>query len=202
VKRFIYIILLVIGFLAISLSATAKDQEASEVIKRLQSSLITVMKQADHLDYQKRYQQLEPTVEDTHDLPTIARLTIGKYWRGLQKDQQALLVKTFHRLSIATYASRFNGYSGEQFTIASEKPTRGHRVLVQSLLIKSDGKQIHFNYLLHHVGGQWRILNIVVDGVSDLALKRTEYTGLLKTEGFQALIAKLQNQIRRYAHGN
>jgi len=202
VKRFIYIIILVTGFLCISLSAAARGGDATEVIKQLQTSLLTVMKQADHMDYQKRYQQLAPIVNETHDLQAVARLSVGKYWRGLQKDQQALLVKTFHRLSIATYASRFDGYNGEQFTIVSEKPTRGHRILVESRLIKADGKQIHFNYLLHRVEGHWKILNIVVDGVSDLALKRTEYTGLLKTEGFQALIAKLQNQIHHYADGS
>lgn len=200
-RQFFYIILLVTGFLGISLPTSARGEEATQVIKRLQTSLLTVMKEADHLDYQNRYRQLEPTVEETHDLPAVARLSVGKYWRDLQKEQQDLFVKTFHQLSIATYASRFKGYSGEHFNIVSEKPTRGHRVLVESRLIKSDGKQIHFNYLLHRVGGQWRILNIVVNGVSDLALKRTEYTGLLKTKGFQALIGKLQNQIHHYADG-
>ena len=57
-------------------------------------------------------------------------------------------------------------------------------------------------YLLHHVNNQWRIVNIIVNGVSDLALKRAEYNSLLEREGFQALIAKLEEQIRGYAEGS
>ena len=52
------------------------------------------------------------------------------------------------------------------------------------------------------MNNQWRIVNIIVNGVSDLALKRAEYNSLLEREGFQALIAKLEEQIRGYAEGS
>lgn len=176
--------------------------DASEVVKRLQTSLLEVMKQGKQLGYEGRYARLESVVRHTHDLPFVARLSLGKHWKDLSKEEQAKLVGVFSRLSIATYASRFDGYGGETFNLDSEQPLpRGSMRLVESRLIKADGEAVHFNYLLRSDGENWLIVNIVVDGVSDLALKQAEYTNLFEEEGFPALVAKLESQIRQYANG-
>ena len=54
---------------------------------------------------------------------------------------------------------------------------------------------------MHRVEGKWLVLNIIADGVSDLALKRSEYKSVLERDGFRGLIAKLKDQITRYASG-
>jgi phospholipid transport system substrate-binding protein len=45
----------------------------------------------------------------------------------------------------------------------------------------------------------WQIINIIADGVSDLALKRSEYTSILSRDGFDVLIAKITEKIDNYA---
>jgi phospholipid transport system substrate-binding protein len=60
---------------------------------------------------------------------------------------------------------------------------------------------VRFDYLLHRSEGRWTILNIVADGVSDLATKRAEYRSVLKARGLDGLIRKLRDQIARYAAG-
>ncbi|MBL8528930.1 MAG: ABC transporter substrate-binding protein, partial [Burkholderiales bacterium] len=44
-----------------------------------------------------------------------------------------------------------------------------------------------------------RIVNIVADGISDLALKRAQYTSIMEREGFDSLLAKLSQKIADYA---
>jgi phospholipid transport system substrate-binding protein len=53
--------------------------------------------------------------------------------------------------------------------------------------------------MLKKKGDNWRIINIIANGVSDLALKRSEYTSVLKREGFDDLIAKINEKIDNYA---
>ncbi len=173
--------------------------EGSAIVSHLQSSLLSVMKESKQLAYQGRYQKLESVVKNSHDLPSVMRLAVGKHWKTLTDDQKAHLLMTFTQLSIATYAGRFDGYSGETFTVISEKTTPRGRFLVETQLTKADGKPVRFNYLLHHSHGEWRIINIIVDGVSDLALKRAEYSNILKTKGFSSLVAMLEKQIHKYA---
>jgi phospholipid transport system substrate-binding protein len=183
-----------------SVAASAKP-DAQQVIQSFQDTLISVMKAAKSLGYRGRYDKLAPEVEASLDLPFIARVAVGQYWDPLAEQQQALLVKTFTELSIATYASRFDDYSGEKFQMGGEQPLRRGDVLVQSVLVKANGDKVHFDYQMRKSGDTWRIINIVVDGVSDLALKRAEYTSILQDKGFDALIAKLKDKIVQYEKG-
>lgn len=183
------------------LPAGATGIEPSEVVVRLQASQLSAMKNAEELGYQGRFEQLEPVVTSSHDLSFVARLAVGKYWMTFNDEQKARFVALFNKLSIATYADRFDGYAGEQFTLVSQKQLPRGKMLVETLFTKSNGEQLHFNYLLRQVDDHWRIINIMVDGISDLALKRAEYTSLVKKEGFSALIHKIEAQIARYANG-
>ena len=176
--------------------------EATRVVTELQESIMTIMKDGRDLGYTGRYQRISPAVENTHDLDTIARLVVGRHWKGFDASQKSTFVETFRNLSISTYAGRFKDYGGEQFKVLSETSLeRRNRKLVTSHFVKADGEKITFNYLLHQVHDQWRIISVSVNGVSDLALKRAEYGGILRKDGFPTLIERLKTQIQKNAHG-
>lgn len=183
-------------------NASAGEGEAARVVTELQESIMTMMKKGRDLGYTGRYQSITPAVEKTHDLDTIARLVVGKHWKELDANQRSAFMETFKNLSISTYAGRFKDYGGEQFKVLSETSLkRGNRKLVASHLVKSDGEKISFNYILHQVHNQWKIISVSVNGVSDLALKRAEYGGILRKDGFPNLIERLKNQIDKHANG-
>ena len=175
--------------------------EATHVVTELQESIMTIMKEGQDLGYTGRYQIISPTIEKTHDLENIARLVVGRHWKGLDASQKSTFVETFRNLSVSMYAGRFKDYGGEQFNVLSETSLkRGNRKLVTSHFVKSDGKKITFNYILHRIHDQWKIISVSVNGVSDLALKRAEYGGILRKAGFPTLIERLKTQIQKNAH--
>lgn len=163
-----------------------------EVVERLESTLISVMQNAQKLGYAGRYKRLKPAIEETHDLPTIAQLAAGRHWNELSPEQQKRFIEAFSELSIATYADRFDGYSGEVFKVQGSHKLEAADVLVQSLLTDRQGGKTRFDYVLRQKEGRWAIINIIVDGVSDLAIKRSEYSSILRNEGADALIAKIR----------
>ena len=171
----------------------------TEVISKFQSVLISVMMDAQKLGYEGRYKRLKPAIEESHDLPHIAKIVAGRFGDQVTDEQRKQFAETFSELSIATYAAQFDGYSGEKFKTISERKLDNGSVLVQSALTQSNGEKIGFDYVLWQKDGHWRIINIVVDGVSDLAVKRSEYAGILRSEGMDALIAKLKDKIANYA---
>lgn len=165
------------------------------VVERFQNELVSVMKAAEDLGFRGRYKSLAPAVRQTHDLAAIAQIALGTYWDELSDAQTARLIATFGRLSIATYADRFDGYAGEIFDTESSETLSPEVAAVHGVLTQSDGEAIRFDYLLRRDEGRWRIVNIVVDGVSDLALKRAEYSKILANDGFDALLARLEGKI-------
>jgi phospholipid transport system substrate-binding protein len=172
---------------------------ADTVILRFHDSLLSVMQHADKLGYQGRYAKLDPEIRKAYNLPLLARLTLGSAWQTLTPAQQKQFVDVFSRLVIATYAKNFDGYSGERFQTVS-KQTIGHAEVVIHTTLSggSNGDVVQLDYILRQFGGTWRIINVIADGASDLALKRADYTSILQSQGFNNLIGKLEEKITRY----
>lgn len=177
-------------------TAGSENRNPEQVIQYLQSSLLHVMQDGEKLGYDGRYKYLEPVIDQSHDVDLIIKTILGAtYWSQLDATQQDLMVETFRQLSIATYAGRFTHHEGEQFRIIEQRELPREQVLVRSQLTQSDGGTVNFDYVLHQDRGQWRISNILFDGVSDLAIKRGEYRAILQRSGFQALIDMLKEKI-------
>lgn len=172
---------------------------AVDVVENLHETLLSVMKEGKQIGYQGRYDRLAPVITAGFDMPFVAKTALGRYWETLSEQQKSKFIEVFSRLSIATYATNFAAYSGERFKVVSEKEVSGGRVLVQTQLIKSDGGQVQLDYLLHRTDSQWRIINIVAEGVSDLALKRADYTSFIKNKGFDSLLIKLNEKVAQYS---
>ncbi len=195
-KYFFILIILLLGINSINVQA--KQQTAKQVVEVFQSKLLKVMQQGSKLGFQGRYKILESAIDASHDLTKITRVVIGREWVKLSEEQQQKLVAVFTTLSIAAYADNFKEFSGESFKFDSEEETTRGGVIVHTYLQIPDDKAVKFDYMLKKKGESWRIINIIANGVSDLALKRSEYTSILKKDGFDALIIKINEKIESY----
>jgi phospholipid transport system substrate-binding protein len=185
--------------IAIPLTSAA-THPAIEVVENLHTNLLSAMKDGDTVGYKGRYERLSPVIRSSFDLASIARVAVGRYWESFNDEQRAKFVETFTKLSIATYARNFDAYSGERFKVISEKEQGDSQILVRTELTKSDGEKVQLDYILHRVNNQWRIINVIADGVSDLALKRADYSSFLKNKGFEALLSRLNEKIAQYSN--
>ena len=186
------------------LPSAARNADAVAVVDNLHAALLEIMQNAKTLGFIGRREKIAPVIERSFDLPFITRFTLGRYWTDLSAEQQKTVVETFSRWTIANYAARFNGYSGEQFETISNESARRDRELVRTVLdVRTDpGEKITLDYLLHETGDKWRIINVIANGVSDLSLKRADYGAVLKSDGLDTLIAKLNDQIREFETEN
>ena len=160
------------------------------------------MQRADTLGYKGRREKLTPVILDSFDLKFMIRYSTGRHWRKLTDAQKETLTGVFSDLTIATYADRFSGYSGEKFEILSEQEARKGHKLVKTILQKSDGERIKLDYLLRPTGKSWRIVDIFVKGrISELSTKRSEYSATLKRRGYDGLIEILKKKIELLGAG-
>jgi phospholipid transport system substrate-binding protein len=184
-------------------SARADEKSATHVVEALHASLLEMMKNADALGFDGRSAHIAPVVLRSFDLPIIAVMATGeKNWQTLSEAQKEQLVAALERLSVATYASRFNGYSGEDFRTLSEDPGDQGAAYVSTELIQGDGGTILLKYLLHPSDKGWRIVDVIFLGVySELAMRRSEYGAVFQREGFDGLLAALDQKAADYAAG-
>jgi len=153
------------------------------------------MKQADKLGLRGRYDKLAPVIRSTFDLDAMTRIAIGPDWPSFTADAQKALIAGFSELTIATYANRFNGFSGERFEVEPAAEARSTGRLVRTRLVQANGEPISLNYLLRGADDRWRVVDVYLTGaISELATKRSEFQAILKSGGPDRLIASLQQQ--------
>jgi phospholipid transport system substrate-binding protein len=181
--------------------ASAATDTPAAVVESLHGGLIELANASAAPDIETRYERLRPLIEQTHDLPYIARFSVGRHWSELTAAEQQQFVATFERLSIMTYASRFVRLDRDTFEMGGVNDLGNGRVEVESSIRRPDGTRIPLDYVLTQRDGGWRIINIVADGVSDLALKRAEYQQLLANGSFADLERHLEEQVAELEDG-
>jgi phospholipid transport system substrate-binding protein len=166
------------------------------VVNYLQESLIKSMREGGKLGYRGRFDLLAKAVDQTHDLDFIARTTLGANWTQLSAEQQRVFTDVFRKLSIGTYAGWFKSHEGERFEFIEQQDMPRDQVMVRTRFVQQGGEPpVRFDYVLRQTKDGWRIVNVLADGVSDLALKRVEYRAILQRDGFQGLINMLKDKI-------
>ncbi|HSA77900.1 MAG TPA: ABC transporter substrate-binding protein [Nitrospirota bacterium] len=188
--------IVLMGAVLTPISGEAGRNGPSEVINKLNSSLLEAMKGGQKLGYEGRYRLLAPVIRDSFALSSMGRIAAGRYWDAFSEEERKLYRKTYTEWSIASYAGRFNEYSGEQFRLVSESPPEGGTVTVISKLIDSSKDEVEFNYKFRLVDGSWRIVDIRILGVSQLALTRAQFVSVLGIKGFNGLISSLNGKVR------
>jgi len=202
-KIFRLLVSIVLVMTAAGLQAESpENDDAERVIATLQDGLIQTMQQGQKIGYDGRLKLIAPVIQRTHDLAAIIRSVLGVHWAKLDADQQQAITQAFQANSIATYADRFDQYDGEQFKVVEQTQLPRGRVLVRSQLVRADGNPVNFDYVMNESNEGWRIINIVVDGVSDLALKRAEYSAVLQKNGITALIDMLKQKTAHIEQGH
>jgi phospholipid transport system substrate-binding protein len=181
---------------AVTPLAVAQAADSPEAtISGLNATLLSTMKQAQSLGVQGRYDSLSPALAQTYDTPLMARLAVGQSWDSLQPEQKASVIANFRRMMIATYAKRFDGFSGETFQIVEVSNRGTADKMVKTQIIQSNGKPVPINYLMRKSGPEWKIVDVYLDGtISELASRRAEFSTILKSGGPDALIASLKKQ--------
>ncbi len=178
------------------ITPASSDAAPEQVVVTLEQALLNIM-QAEQLDHAGRSQRLQPVIERVFNFPRMGRFLFGSRWNTFDPAQQSNFMNSFQALTIATYAARFNSFNDQQFVAVSAMQPGSNRAQVRHQLLTGKGEQIAFDYLLLQENDQWRIVNITTRGVSDLALKRTQYSKLYNQGGLEAVLDYLQQQVER-----
>lgn len=183
---------------AVATPAFGTDDEASIVtapIRAFYDALLDAMRRAKALGVDGRYDALAPVIRATFDLAAMTRISVGPRWNSIPPEQQQALIDGFTRMTIATYASRFDGYSGERFEVDPAVETRKTGSVVHTRLVQSNGEPIAINYLMRHSAAGWQVVDVYLTGViSELATRRSEFGAILDAGGPTKLIDTLKRQ--------
>jgi phospholipid transport system substrate-binding protein len=199
IAALLLVLSLTIGILGESAAALAFDPQSN--VRGFYDTLLNTMKNGRSLGQSGRYARLVPVVDRVFDVPSMTRLAIGSTWASLPPAQQQQLTEAFRHYIAATYADRFDSYSGEQLQVTGERPYNAD-VIVQTKIVKSDGEATTLNYLMRQNQGAWQISDVYLDGtISQLAVQRSEFNSILRREGVDGLVMALNRKVDLLSRG-
>ncbi len=186
------------AFLSIAL-AEKSPETATLVVEQLDHTLLQCMKKGPELGFSGRYALLEPVMKKYFFYSLMVKKSTGSWWRSMTTSQQKELLEKYITWSISTYADRFSSYKGQQFIVAATRPVHKKYMQVVVHIVKADKRKRVLEYLLAMDQDKklWRIVDVRVKGVSQLALTRAQFKSILKKQGIEGLLALLDDKIHK-----
>ncbi len=171
--------------------AAVQPGAASELIRRLGEQAIAALG-APGASLEAREARFRSLLSEGFDLAFIGRFVLGRYWRQATPEQRSDYLALFGEYVLQTYSARLGGYAGESMTILSERPAGTKDVVVSTRILRPSGPPIEAAWRVRTTGGRYRIIDIMVEGVSMVVTQRSEFAAVVQRHGLQGLIEVLR----------
>jgi phospholipid transport system substrate-binding protein len=170
--------------------------EAGDFLGDLGGNAIDILTRTDEpLD--QRESELRDVLEDGFDLPLIGRLVLGRTWRTLSPEQKGEYVDLFSTFILQTYSRRLGGYSGEELRVVKIEAIKAPDFMVRSQISQGSGPPVSVDWRVRHKDGGYRIIDVLVEGVSMVVTQRNEFSALVQSSGFDGLLMTLRARTDR-----
>jgi len=169
--------------------AAVMAQASDPAVARIDAydqAILGVMKQGKALGLAGRAERFQPIVEDYYDNEAAAALIVGPAWAKAPAADRAALVTALTRHNAVSHATNYKSFSGERFVADPASVVRGADRLVK---VSIGGDQIV--YRLRQAGGRWRIVDVLANGVSQLAVQRADYASTVASSGVGGLAKRI-----------
>jgi phospholipid transport system substrate-binding protein len=140
----------------------------------------------------ERRAKLEEIIGQRFDYAEMAKRTLASQWKGLSAAQQQEFVTLFQQFLANSYVGNVDGYSGEEVEYLKERE-KGEFAEVQTKVV-SPKVQIPLDYRLLQKNGEWRVYDVVIDGVSLMKNYRGQFSRIINSSSFEALLEKLRSK--------
>lgn len=181
----------------LALPAAAQEPEPQKLVRQTADyvlSQVRARKAELEKDPSGLYQLVHEQVIPHFDFRLMTRAAMGRYWRRASESQRRRLVAAFREMLVRTYATMLLGYSDERIQYLPFRGKPGDkRVVVRTKVFTKDGAPpVPIDYRLYRKNGQWKVYDVVVDGVSLVSNYRSTFAEQIRKGGIDGLIEALE----------
>jgi phospholipid transport system substrate-binding protein len=120
------------------------------------------------------------------DVPGIAQFALGLNWRYLNTQQQQEFVNLFGEYTAQAYATALSQYAGARVKVGGVSLSPAGEVIVSSKIKRTGATPVRVRWYLVDHGGQYKIVDVVVEGVSQRITGRNELAGVIQRNNGRA----------------
>lgn len=176
-------------------SPNAQDATAGEFLESMTHDVFGKLDDPS-LSQSEKEQELRSVFRQNFDVPAISRFVLGKHWSKASTAQRQNFVDAFEDMNTRQFLAMVGKFSEEMFSIVKvqKNDAKPNLSMVSTKIAQPEGEPVSAVWRIQSNDGQYKILDIVVEGVSMVITLRNEYGAVVRTEGVDGLIADMRER--------
>ena len=187
-----------LGLLLLSTGTARASEDAAAFVERLGADATATLADQQLTSLERR-ETMRSLLLSRFDVAMISRIVLGRHWQSATDQEKADFNSLFGDFVVATYGRHLDNYAGEALKVgrAVDKGKRG--TLVKSQILRPTGNPISLNWRLRRVGEEWRVVDLIVEGVSLALTHRAEADSVIRNDNgrIAALLDRMRSLIAK-----
>ena len=176
--------------------AASSDDPAVTFIQGLGNQAVEALRDNVNSSFEEREAAFREVMVKGFDIPIVGRFVLGRHWRTATKEQRKEYMAVFVDFIVRVYASRFDSYGGELFTVRSVIDDESGDKIVRAQIVRPSGADpigIDFRVRMRDEG--YRVIDVTVEGISMLHTHRVEFASVINRKGIDGLLSDLRARV-------
>jgi len=198
VLNIIVLLAILLTLPSVVMAAGAKDTVETQI-----NRMLTKMKTPEFKASERnaKLDEISAIINEIFDWEELSRRTLGREWKKFTPDQQKEFMTLFEQLLKGIYADRILAYTSEKIEFGKETELTKGRMEVESYIITTDNKKVPLFYRLTDKSGQWRVYDVVIEGVSMVKNYRGQFRQILSNKKPEDLLQTLREKVQEKPAG-
>lgn len=160
----------------------ASLEKAKTFVDSLASKGIAFWENA-NISPEERASEWRSLLQTNFDMTTIGKFVLGQYWKQATPAQQKEYQSLFQDMIVRVYSQRFGEYQGQKLEVTKARPEGKYDILVNSFVVPQSGEKISVDWRVREKGGSFKVVDIVVEGVSMALTHRADFASVIQRGG-------------------
>ncbi|NLI81961.1 MAG: ABC transporter substrate-binding protein [Deltaproteobacteria bacterium] len=139
-------------------------------------------------------------VDEYFNFQEMARRALGRPWKEQPREKQEEFVRLFKDLLFNTYVDRVESYTaGDERVSYDEERIEGDYASVRTRVSNTKTSNVTVEYRLRKVDGEWKVYDVIVEGISFIDNYRSQFSSILMKESFDSLLNRMRQRVSENA---
>ncbi len=174
-------------------SVAGAVETPTAVVQQTADAVVAVLADKS-LSVEQRRHKVEDIVYAHFDFETLSRLVLARNWKELTPEQQKSFVEEFKRHLSVTYGKNVENYNNEKAVVIGDRAEARDDWTVKTKVVRPNADDILMDYRLRKEGGEWRVIDVTIEGVSLVANFRAQFQEIISRDGAAKLIQLLHEK--------
>lgn len=162
------------------------------LVQEATARLFAAIEAQDDRDDAARIHTIVDRIVSPHvDYRGVARAVLPDHWGGMSARQRERFTEAFHELLIRTYGTAAAAYTGAEIRYTGTRVSGDGSGAQVRTEVRSGAKPVQIDYRLRRVGGEWKLVDLAVDGASLLSTYSRSFAAQIEEIGTDGLIERL-----------